>query len=270
MRKLLAGIILAAVSGCAVNPVTGDRDLILVSGKQELAMGVQNYAPMQQSQGGTYDVDPELNRYVAEVGQKVAAASGVDLPYEFTVLNNSIPNAWALPAGTYQVESVAFRFQGQTIEPETNFTFTVSPEHDASYLGTITLEASFDAGYMGVHGVVDRFTVSDQPVIFWISSSNRCASSSEISPAFSAFLISSLASRRTPRTAVVTPGRPRTVDLNTRPIPWVHRLVQPCLSRRQVQCPVLQSSRPDSIYRNGMTLGGTQSSKIAGQGISPR
>ena len=99
MRRLLAGIILAALSGCAVNPVTGDRDLILVSGKQELAMGVQNYVPMQQSQGGTYDVDPELNRYVEEIGQKVAAASGVDLPYEFTVLNNSVPNAWALPAG---------------------------------------------------------------------------------------------------------------------------------------------------------------------------
>ena len=99
MRRLLAGIIVAALSGCAVNPVTGDRDLILVSGKQELAMGVQNYVPMQQSQGGTYDVDQELNRYVAEVGQKVATASGVDLPYEFTVLNNSVPNAWALPAG---------------------------------------------------------------------------------------------------------------------------------------------------------------------------
>ena len=93
----LAALLLTA--GCAVNPVTGDRDFIIVSGKQELAMGEQNYAPMQQSQGGPYDVDPALTEYVQTVGGKLAAASGVDLPYEFAVLNNSVPNAWALPGG---------------------------------------------------------------------------------------------------------------------------------------------------------------------------
>jgi predicted Zn-dependent protease len=92
-------IALVICAGCAVNPVTGERDFIIVSGQQELAMGEQNYAPMQQSQGGAYDVDPGLTAYVRTVGGKVAAASGVDLPYEFTVLNNSVPNAWALPGG---------------------------------------------------------------------------------------------------------------------------------------------------------------------------
>ena len=101
--RLHTAICLAALllmAGCAVNPVTGERDFIIVSGQQELAMGEQNYAPMQQSQGGEYDdIDPELTAYVRTVGGKVAAASGVNLPYEFTVLNNSIPNAWALPGG---------------------------------------------------------------------------------------------------------------------------------------------------------------------------
>jgi len=86
-------------AGCSVNPVTGDRDLMLVSGEQELAMGAQNYVPMQQSQGGTYNVDPALTEYVDSVGKKLAAVSEVDLPYEFVVLNNSVPNAWALPGG---------------------------------------------------------------------------------------------------------------------------------------------------------------------------
>ena len=99
MRRLSSVIVLAVLAGCAVNPVTGERDLILVSGQQELAMGAQNYAPMQQSQGGVYDVDPELTAYVRSVGMKVANASGVDLPYDFVVLNNSVPNAWALPGG---------------------------------------------------------------------------------------------------------------------------------------------------------------------------
>lgn len=87
------------LTGCSVNPVTGKRELILVSSAAELEMGKQNYGPMQQSQGGKYDVDPELTRYVQRVGSSVAAQSGVDLPYEFVVLNNSVPNAWALPGG---------------------------------------------------------------------------------------------------------------------------------------------------------------------------
>lgn len=85
--------------GCSVNPVTGKRELMIVSSAQEIAMGKQSYAPMQQSQGGSYDVDPALTRYVSGVGSRVAAKSGVSLPYEFVVLNNSVPNAWALPGG---------------------------------------------------------------------------------------------------------------------------------------------------------------------------
>ncbi len=62
-------------------------------------MGAQNYVPMQQSQGGPYDVDPALTAYVQSVGNRLAAVSDAQLPYEFTVLNNSVPNAWALPGG---------------------------------------------------------------------------------------------------------------------------------------------------------------------------
>ncbi len=92
-------LLLLFLAGCSVNPVTGKREFNVVSSAQELQMGKQNYGPMQQSQGGEYDVDPELTRYVQGVGQRVAAQSGVSLPYEFVVLNNSVPNAWALPGG---------------------------------------------------------------------------------------------------------------------------------------------------------------------------
>ena len=95
---LLISLLLFLV-GCSVNPVTGKREFNIVSSEQELAMGKQNYVPMQQSQGGEYDVDPELTRYVQDIGRRVAVQSGVSLPYEFVVLNNSVPNAWALPGG---------------------------------------------------------------------------------------------------------------------------------------------------------------------------
>jgi predicted Zn-dependent protease len=100
MRHFFPVILSAAlVTGCAVNPVTGDREFMLVSSEQELALGAQNYVPTQQSQGGPYDTDPVLTQYVQSVGQRLAAVSDVPLPYEFTVLNNSVPNAWALPGG---------------------------------------------------------------------------------------------------------------------------------------------------------------------------
>ena len=98
--KLLLLIVSAAlVTGCSTNPVTGERQLVFGSTQQDIAMGAQAYEPSQQSQGGEQDLDPALSAYVSGVGQKLAAASGVDLPYEFVVLNNSVPNAWALPGG---------------------------------------------------------------------------------------------------------------------------------------------------------------------------
>lgn len=97
---VLTTIVYAALAaGCAVNPVTGDRDFMIVSEAQELQMGAQAYLPSQQSQGGVYDVDPALTQYVQNVGNRLAAVSDRQLPYEFVVLNNSVPNAWALPGG---------------------------------------------------------------------------------------------------------------------------------------------------------------------------
>lgn len=98
-RTLAVALVLTATQGCTVNPVTGDREITLVSEEQEIQIGAQNYAPMRQAQGGEYDVDPGLTRYVSGVGQKLAAVSDRELPYEFVVLNNSVPNAWALPGG---------------------------------------------------------------------------------------------------------------------------------------------------------------------------
>jgi predicted Zn-dependent protease len=104
MKRLLAYAVLAAsVTGCAMNPVTGKPDFMMVSESQELALGAQNYAPMQQAEGGIYDIDPQLTAYVSEVGSKLAAVSDRPLPYEFVVLNNSVPNAWALPGGKIAV-----------------------------------------------------------------------------------------------------------------------------------------------------------------------
>ncbi|WP_323846192.1 M48 family metalloprotease [Microbulbifer magnicolonia] len=92
------------MAGCAVNPVTGAKELSLMSPGQELALGEQQYPINQQQQGGQYVIDPALQDYVNRVGQKLARVSDQpQLPYEFVVLNNSVPNAWALPGGKIAV-----------------------------------------------------------------------------------------------------------------------------------------------------------------------
>jgi beta-barrel assembly-enhancing protease len=96
-------LIVVALTACGVNPVTGKKEIQFVSEATELKMGEQYYEPTRQAEGGDLTVMPELTTYVNEVGQKLAAVADRKLPYEFTVLNSSVPNAWALPGGKIAV-----------------------------------------------------------------------------------------------------------------------------------------------------------------------
>ena len=103
MRRILLAILVLAftLAGCSTNPVTGEKNFILPNLDEdwEREVGQQMYAPMRQSQGGDYILDPALTEYVESVGNRLAAQSSRDLPYDFHILNDSIPNAWALPGG---------------------------------------------------------------------------------------------------------------------------------------------------------------------------
>ncbi len=104
LKQKLANLALVAAiafvtTACGTNPVTHKKEFQLVSESQEISMGSQNYGPARQSQGGDYIIDPELTAYVQSVGNKLAAVSDRKLPYEYTVLNDSVPNAWAMPGG---------------------------------------------------------------------------------------------------------------------------------------------------------------------------
>ena len=66
--------------------MTGKNELMLVGEGTELSIGEKNYAPMRQSEGGDYSLDPALTNYVQRVGNRLAAVSDRKLPYEFVVL----------------------------------------------------------------------------------------------------------------------------------------------------------------------------------------
>lgn len=99
---LLAAALLTG--GCGTNPVTGSSEMSFVSEAEEVRIGQAQYGPSQQGEGGVYTLHPELGAYVSRIGTSLARVSErPNLPYEFVVLNNSTPNAWALPGGKIAV-----------------------------------------------------------------------------------------------------------------------------------------------------------------------
>ncbi len=87
------------LGGCGANPVTGEAELILFSAESEIEFGQRRFGPAQPLGGGLYTKDPSVSEYMSAVGNRIAAASDRDLPYEFVVLNSSIPDAWSIPGG---------------------------------------------------------------------------------------------------------------------------------------------------------------------------
>ena len=100
---LAASALALLPAGCGINPVTGKQEIQFISTGQEVAIGEQQYSPSRQAQGGDFVDDPELVRYVQGVGNRLAAVSDRQLPYEFSIINSSVPNAWALPGGKIAV-----------------------------------------------------------------------------------------------------------------------------------------------------------------------
>ncbi len=99
-RRAALALVSAALvlATCARNPVTGKRQIALVSEEQEIALGKQAAEEVLQTMGAY--PDPGLQRYVEEVGMRMAARSErPKLPWRFVVLDDPTVNAFALPGG---------------------------------------------------------------------------------------------------------------------------------------------------------------------------
>ena len=89
---------LALATGCATNPVTGDREFVAISEAREISIGREADVEIR-GQMGVY-ADEGLQAYVEEVGRALAAASHrPDLEWSFAVLDSPAVNAFALPGG---------------------------------------------------------------------------------------------------------------------------------------------------------------------------
>ena len=89
----------ACCVGCAVNPVTGDEEFMLIGEQHDKKIG-SRYAPEIEKQMGGKLKDQALQEYINNVGQKIVRASHrPHSGYEFAALNDSSVNAFALPGG---------------------------------------------------------------------------------------------------------------------------------------------------------------------------
>lgn len=85
-------------AGCAVNPVTGRKQVSLMSEKQEIALGAES-DPQIIAQFGLYE-DEAIQKFIDTHGQEMAAVSHrSNLKYQFRILDSPVVNAFAVPGG---------------------------------------------------------------------------------------------------------------------------------------------------------------------------
>lgn len=90
--------ILAFLISCAVNPVTGKTELMLLSESDEIQLGQQSDKEVV-AQYGLYN-DPQLQSYIDQLGQKMVKVSHrPNLSFSFRLLDSPVINAFAVPGG---------------------------------------------------------------------------------------------------------------------------------------------------------------------------
>lgn len=120
MRKhnhiLVSALFFAAIiliPSCAVNPVTGKRQLMLVSENQEIAMG-REYDPQVLATFGEYK-DEALYSFMEKIGTEMGLISHrPNLKYHFKILDTPVVNAFAVPGGyIYFTRGILAKFNNE-------------------------------------------------------------------------------------------------------------------------------------------------------------
>src|SRR5438045_5632097 len=98
----LVGIILVLgfLVACSSVPVTGRKQLRLVSAGEEAQLGLTSFDQVKKET--PISRDPAANAMVQRVGQRLAAVASKDLPnaqWEFVVFDSPEANAFCLPGG---------------------------------------------------------------------------------------------------------------------------------------------------------------------------
>lgn len=88
------------LAGCATNPVTGEKQLMLMTKEQEISVDKENSPHQFSADYGALQIT-SLNEYISSVGNKLAGTSHrPEMPYSFRGVNATYINAYAFPGGS--------------------------------------------------------------------------------------------------------------------------------------------------------------------------
>jgi len=111
---LFAGLL--AGGGCTYNETTDEWQFDLLSRQEEIRLGSQFAPELTEGYGGAV-TDPEISGYVSGIGSEMAALTegrDPELPWEFTLLDSEVVNAFALPGGkVFITRALASEFENE-------------------------------------------------------------------------------------------------------------------------------------------------------------
>ncbi|MGH7264876.1 MAG: M48 family metalloprotease [Candidatus Rokuibacteriota bacterium] len=155
-RRVLQGLGAALLGGvptaCAVNPVSGRSELMLMSEAEELELGRKVFAQLAWQDGGPLRIDRETQSYLDGIVRRLHQVSHrPGLPVDFTLESASEPNAWAIPGYTAMNRGLL-----QHLESEAQFAFVMGHEMGhvaARHSAQRQSRATVGGGAVGVLGV---------------------------------------------------------------------------------------------------------------------
>lgn len=87
-----------ALAACATVPITGRKQMLLLSEGEETSLGLQSYQEVMSKE--KLSADPVANALVQKVGMRIAQATGKRYQWEFKVVDKAdTVNAFCLPGG---------------------------------------------------------------------------------------------------------------------------------------------------------------------------
>lgn len=109
LHRTFAGLaLIGLLAGCETAPVTGREQLILIPESQDAQLGLTAYQEILAK--STISRDPRYNWQVKQVGRRIAEVSPhPEFDWQFTVIEDEQPNAFALPGGKVGVNTGIFK-----------------------------------------------------------------------------------------------------------------------------------------------------------------
>jgi predicted Zn-dependent protease len=98
VKAILIFIIVLFIDSCAINPVTGKKQLMFMSESQEVQLGAQ-YDPQVMATFGEYKNDQLLTFLQAKADEMGAISHRSKIKYHVRLLDSPVVNAFAVPGG---------------------------------------------------------------------------------------------------------------------------------------------------------------------------